>query len=204
MANRQTLREILARPISQPARWRWFVGISVIVVAIDQWSKVYAVTNWKGMPPKSYLCDIFRIQYAENDGAFLGMFSGMSEEVRFWLLTVLTGLMMLAMTIYMLMTSNIRTYVFLAFTMIVAGGIGNLIDRVRFRSVIDYFNLGLNLGDWIGFFNIRTGIFNVADMAITGAFLMMIPVILWRDFPDVTVTESSPQPTSPTTEATSS
>ena len=207
MASSRPLREVFAEPISRKARWIWFILISAVIVAVDQLSKVYAVAHWQGTPRipfRSYFFDIFRIQYAENKGAFLGMFGGLPEELRVWLLTVLTGLMMLAITIYLLTTSHIRFYIFIAFTLIVGGGIGNLIDRIRFRYVIDYFNLGLNLGDWIGFFNIRTGIFNVADMAITAAFFMMIPVVLWRDFPAESVSEEIPKQVPAATEASPS
>jgi signal peptidase II len=49
----------------------------------------------------------------------------------------------------------------------VAGGASNLLDRVAFGSVVDFVNLGVG--------SVRTGIFNVADMAIMlGAFIVVI------------------------------
>ena len=187
----EKLNAMLSKTISRTHRWAWFSVLSVVIISIDQWSKVYAVNHWKGVPPKSYFFDVFRIQYAENHGAFLGMFGGLAPNVRFWLLTVMTGLMMLGMAIYLLGALTVRQYIFFAFALVVGGGVGNMIDRIRFGFVIDYFNLGLNLGDWIGFFNIRTGVFNVADMAITAGFLLMAPLIFLGDNVPATSKETS-------------
>ena len=53
-----------------------FAILAVLLVSLvgcDQASKHYAVTHWKNQPPQSYLGDVFRIQYAENPGAFLSL-----------------------------------------------------------------------------------------------------------------------------------
>lgn len=74
----------------------------------------------------------------------------------------------LAYVTFLLVKKKMPFWHFLAFTLLLAGGLGNLIDRFFRGVVIDFMNLG--------FGSLRTGIFNVADMAImAGLFLMIIP-----------------------------
>ncbi|MCA8994298.1 MAG: signal peptidase II [Planctomycetaceae bacterium] len=160
-------------PLSQGKRWLWLMTTTIVVVGLDQWSKVYAVAHWKNAPPQSYFGGLFQIQYAENTGAFLSLFAGLSDNARFWVLTVFNGLLLLGVTLFLFRSKEITWWTFLALALVVAGGIGNLIDRARFAYVIDYWVL--QAGSW------RTGVFNVADMAITGGFLMMLPLVFWGD-----------------------
>ncbi|MEW4489918.1 signal peptidase II [Thalassoglobus sp. JC818] len=179
------MQETNSEVMSHKSRWIWFSILTVVIVAIDQWSKVYAIENWKGLPPRTFFNDLFRIQYAENPGAFLSLFAGFSPELRFWLLIVMTGAMMFGMTVYLLFSRTVSKLVFFAFTLVVAGGVSNMIDRIRFECVIDYFNLGIG--------SVRTGIFNIADMAISAGFLLMLPLILFgeKSSPSKEPTESS-------------
>jgi signal peptidase II len=70
-------------------------------------------------------------------------------------------------------------WTFTALALIFAGGIGNLIDRARLSGhVIDFLNLGIGDSRWT-----RTGIFNVADIAITAGFVMLVPMLFRKDEP---------------------
>ena len=154
-------------------RWTVFLVTLLLCVSLDQWSKVYAIQHWKGEPAQSFLGDMFRIEYAENDGAFLSLLADFSSDVRFWVLVVGNSAVLLGLSIYILTTKQMEFSHFLPLTLLVAGGLGNLIDRVRFLCVIDYFNVGIG--------SLRTGIFNVADMAITGGFLLLVPYIFYGE-----------------------
>jgi signal peptidase II len=69
------------------------------------------------------------------------------------------------------MSNKIAPLPLLAFAMVAAGGIGNLIDRIfREGRVVDFMNMGITLKQ----FSIRTGIFNVADLAIMAGLFMII------------------------------
>lgn len=160
----------------------WFVMIVFVVVAVDQWSKVYAVREWKGQPTQSFLGDTFRIQYAENHGAFLSLFAGLSESARFWILTVANAALLLGVSTFLLSPRRVERWTFVALTLVVAGGMGNLIDRASYGYVIDYFNIGIG--------SVRSGIFNVADMAISAGFLMLVPYLL-RGEPQATTTSNA-------------
>lgn len=180
----------VSTPFGRPARLIWLALLTVIVVGVDQWSKVYAVAHWKNAPAQSFLADTFRIQYAQNEGAFLSLFAGLSDPTRFWILTIGNGLLLLAVSVYILRARQMERWAFFALALVVTGGMGNLIDRARFGYVIDYFNIGVG--------ELRSGIFNVADMAITAGFLMMLPLV-FRGEPKTT-SDANPTSETPTPE----
>ena len=127
-------------------------------VALDQFTKVLAVNHLKGEPSISYWNDFFVFIFAENDGAFLSLGSSLSPTFRMLLLTVLPGLVLVGLMVYLLRSNKLKTYENVAFALIAAGGIGNIIDRIAAGKVVDFMNMGI--GD------LRTGIFNVADLYI--------------------------------------
>lgn len=147
------------------SRWWWFGAITLVTVGLDQWTKVLAVRHLP-VEPWTYWNDTFRLQLAYNTGAFLGMAGTWSESARFWLLTVLNGLFLVGLAAVLVWHWRMPLGRFLAGVGILAGGIGNMIDRVtNAGKVTDFMNLGLG--------PVRTGIFNVADMAITGGALIL-------------------------------
>jgi signal peptidase II len=96
-----------------------------------------------------------------------------APATRFWGLTVINGAF-LAIVGYVLFTRwNMPLGHFAAWTLILSGGLGNLFDRVSQQGLVtDFLNLGIG--------PLRTGIFNVADMAITGGFALFA-LLWWRE-----------------------
>lgn len=164
---------------------------TAVVVAVDQAVKWYAIENWRELerlPPRSYFYDVFRLTFATNEGAFLGLGHGLPDHWRFLILTVANGLMLLGLAAFLLATPHISRWSFTALTLIVAGGAGNMIDRIRFEKVIDFWNLGIG--------GLRTGIFNVADIAISLGFLLLLPsLILGERCPESAACDPTPSRT---------
>ena len=131
----------------------------------DRVTKHLAVTNLAGMPERSYLGDTIRLDYHENTGGFLSAGATWRPEVRAAVFqgangVFLFGSLALAVRFKWSRLGAAGLLVFLA------GGFSNLIDRITMGSVIDFLNVGIG--------PIRTGIFNVADVAIMAGIGLLI------------------------------
>jgi signal peptidase II len=136
-------------------------------VGCDQITKVTAQRYLASSGAISYWGDIVRLQYAENSGAFLSLGAVLPAGLRFWLLIVLTGIGVAGMLAFILVKRNPRPSLVIAISFIMAGGVGNLIDRiVNNGAVIDFMDIGVG--------SLRTGIFNIADVAIMIGMGMLI------------------------------
>lgn len=129
-------------------------------VGCDQVTKNIARQSLANSEPIAFLNNIFRLQYAENPGAFLSLGAGSPENIRFWVFTFFTGVFLAGMLVYLLVSPNNSKVKMISFSLVVGGGIGNLIDRIfNDGRVIDFMNIGIG--------SLRTGVFNVADIAIS-------------------------------------
>jgi signal peptidase II len=135
-------------------------------IGCDRVTKQIAATKLTGMPRQSFLADIIRLEYVENTGAFLGLGADWPPAVRTALFGIGNGLLLLLMGI-LAIRHRWPTLARFGVALFVAGGSSNLLDRLARGSVIDFMNVGLG--------PLRTGIFNVADMAIMfGAGLVIL------------------------------
>jgi len=141
--------------------------ITLSCTVIDQVSKFVAKQYLQPGDFYSYIGDTFRLQYAENSGAFLGLGATLPDPWRHLIFTVLVGIFLLALLIYLLRSNELTWFATVCLSLVCAGGLSNLIDRIAYDGrVVDFLNVGIG--------PLRTGIFNVADMAITfGALLML-------------------------------
>jgi len=142
--------------------------ITVISVACDQATKAVAKQYLAPAALWSFAGDTFRLQYAENSGAFLSLGASLPDPWRHLVFTVLVGIFLLGLLVYLLFSRSLPSAAIICLALVFAGGIGNLIDRIAYDGrVIDFLNVGIG--------PLRTGIFNLADMAITfGALFLAI------------------------------
>lgn len=155
-------------PTSKPALAIWILG----GVALDQFTKILAREVLSEGEVHRFLGGILHIQLVENHGAFLSLGSGLPEPVRQAVFLVGAGLLVVAMIGWLFLSKTATADVRFVMAWIVAGGLGNLIDRALFDGgVTDFLN--------VGFGSLRTGIFNVADMYITFA----LGLVIWQSLP---------------------
>ncbi len=147
-------------------------GVILATLALDHATKWIAIHTIKESGAVySWLWDMFRIQYAENTGAFLSLGSTLPDFWRFWVMTGLNSLILIAVAVFLGVARFDSVLPPLAFSLILAGGVGNLIDRVfRDGRVVDFLNVGVSFGS----FNLRSGIFNIADLAIVGGLALIL------------------------------
>lgn len=123
----------------------------------DRVTKHLAITTLAGYPNHSYFGDTVRLQYHENPGAFLSVGASWSPEIRAVVFQVGNGLFLVALAIAASRRRWSRVEA-CGLALFLAGAVSNLIDRVAVGSVIDFLNVGVG--------PLRTGIFNLADVAI--------------------------------------
>ncbi len=144
----------------------------VVVVLLDQGSKHLAIRLLDGKGIISLYHDCLRFLLVENHGGFLSLGASLSGPLRNLLFLVLTTILLAAFCLYTLAERKSGPTVFFASSMIIGGGVGNLLDRAfRDGAVIDFVNLGIG-----GF---RTGIFNVADMAVLCGCIVLFIALLF-------------------------
>jgi signal peptidase II len=125
-------------------------------IGCDRLTKHLATTTLSERPSRSFLADTVRLEYAENPGAFLGLGADWPRSIRTTVFGVGNGVL-LVLLVGAAMRARSRRAV-LGVALFVAGGASNLLDRITYGMVIDFMNVGIGC--------VRTGIFNVADMAI--------------------------------------
>lgn len=131
----------------------------VATIALDQLTKVWAMGALRGAPGHSFAGDLFRLEYAENAGSFLSLGDRLPPALRVAIFVVAVGVVLGALVIYGVVKPGLGLGTRIALLAIAAGGLSNWVDRViRGGRVVDFMNLGLG--------SLRTGIFNVADLAI--------------------------------------
>ena len=141
--------------------------VLVACIGCDQSTKYTAKHYLEGKGTYSYINDIFRLGYAENNGAFLGLGSTLPDNIRILIFTGFVALILLAFLCYVITSTHITKIGVVGGALIIGGGLSNLVDRlVNNGAVIDFLNLGIG--------SLRTGIFNVADMAIMLGALFML------------------------------
>lgn len=141
----------------------YFIGAAVLVVA-DQFTKLWAINHLQKIGTMPIVGDYLRFTYAGNTGAAFSILEGQH------LLLIAVPLVMSLICIYFLVTRKLHSVIGdISLMLIIAGGIGNLIDRIFRGFVVDFIDLA----------KIHFAIFNVADSCVTvGAVLLVIYVLV--------------------------
>lgn len=146
------------------------LGAIALLVAADQAVKLWAIKALQGSASIVLIPGLLKLTYVENYGAAFGMMRGMR-----WVLIGLTAAILGGM-IYCLITGRILGKLpNIAFTMIAAGGSGNLLDRIRLGYVVDY----LDVNDLFSY-----PMFNIADCCVVCGAILVIVYVLFLDGKD--------------------
>ncbi len=113
-----------------------FIFAVAALIAIDQYIKIWAINDLMPIHSMEVIPGLLDFTYVENYGAAFGIFQGNKLFLVGFTSIVLIGLVVLLAKGYF--KGKIVTT---AITLIIAGGIGNLIDRVRLGYVVDYLDI---------------------------------------------------------------
>lgn len=153
---------------SARARRNWLLlGATAGLLLLDRVTKLVAIATLADQPGTDYLGGFLRLIYQENRGAMLSLGAGLPESIRFLFFTVLVALVLVAILLFALLKRTLTVKDALAAALVIGGGLGNVIDRLIYNgAVLDFLNVGI--GD------LRTGVFNVADVAILAGLVVYV------------------------------
>ncbi|VHF49517.1 signal peptidase II [Streptococcus pyogenes] len=144
---------------------RLFVLSLILLVALDQLSKFWIVSHIALGEVKTFIPGIVSLTYLQNNGA---AFSILQDQQ--WFFVVITVLVIGYAIYYLATHPHLNIWKQLALLLIISGGIGNFIDRLRLAYVIDMIHL-----DFMDF-----AIFNVADSYLTVGVILLV-ICLWKE-----------------------
>ncbi|MBE9532032.1 MAG: signal peptidase II [Proteobacteria bacterium] len=134
-----------------------------VVLVLDQVTKAILTAKIEPLGSVEVVAGLFSIVNVANRGAAFGMFKGGGA-----LVLILIAIAALILITYLLYTSRERLTV-LSLSLIGAGALGNLIDRIRLSEVVDFLDFHLGAYHWPAF--------NVADIAISVGVLLYLVTI---------------------------
>jgi signal peptidase II len=162
-------------------KYKILIAITPAVLILDQvtkWLILSYVTLGDRLP---VISDIFDIVHFRNTGAAFGMFSGLSDAVRAPFFYVVAALAAVVLGFMYRALSDREVLMPVALSLVFGGIAGNVVDRVRFGEVVDF--LSVHIGDRIFMMDafgrrftipLEWPAFNVADMAITMAMMLIV------------------------------
>ena len=150
-----------------------FIACSFAFIGCDRVTKDMAKEHLKDKPSHSYFHNTVKLEYVENTGAALNLGDNLPKTLNLVLLSFLPLIILLLLFIYSIRnTEKINTVKMFLLSMIFAGGIGNIIDRIFFDRHVPDFII-------ISFRNLHTGIFNIADVCVTTGVIGLL--FFYRD-----------------------
>jgi signal peptidase II len=133
------------------------IGAVLGTIGCDRITKHVAATTLAGVPGRAYVAETVWLEYVENPGGFLSVGAALPPGPRRFIFTVGTGVMLLALAAVAI-RGGLNGWPAVGLALFIAGGASNWFDRLVRGSVVDFLNVGIG--------SIRTGVFNVADVAI--------------------------------------
>lgn len=146
-------------------------GMFFLMIVLDQFTKYLAVKHLKFNEPFVLIKDFLKLSYVENYGAAFGV---MQNKKYFFIITTL----IVIITIIVFLKKNfyyLNKLMKVSLVMLLAGAIGNLIDRIRLSYVVDFISVRFSNG-------YEFPVFNVADCFIVISTILIVIMILFEKY----------------------
>lgn len=142
----------------------------ILIVALDQITKYFASLKLADGSVAKFIPGVVQFKYAENTGMAFSMLSGAR-----WVFIALTVVVCVGVFYYLFSNRCKSLWLYWSLGVILSGGIGNLIDRIRFGYVVDFIEPTF----------VNFAIFNIADCAVTCGAVVLVGYLLYDAFKDV-------------------
>jgi signal peptidase II len=165
--------------MNQPRDWRaWLFALSAFVIALDRVTKQWVSRHIEEGSAITVIPHVFRISHVLNSGAAFSMFTDSPHPERTrWMLTAFSILAAIVVCVVLLRVGRRITMTSLSMALVLGGAIGNVWDRLRTGTVIDFLEVHIIHYHWPDF--------NVADSAIViGGILLLLDSLRSKDTED--------------------
>jgi signal peptidase II len=150
-------------------KWCW---LSLLVLVVDQWTK-FAVLNAFALYESKQILPFFNLTLLFNKGAAFSFLSS-HPSIAVWLFSGIAIVISVVLLVWLKRLPSTDRWSACALSLILGGGIGNLIDRVYYGYVVDFLDFHLA--------NAHFPAFNIADTAITvGAVMLFLSMFIFKD-----------------------
>ena len=153
--------------------YRLIIWPAVAVVLLDQATKLTVLRCLKVHESIPVIRGFFNLVHVRNRGMAFGFMNRVGSEGAFWFLVSVSVVAIFLLCFWFFRLREDQTTVILGLSLIWGGAVGNLIDRLRLREVVDFLDFYIGPYHWPAF--------NVADAAITtGTFLVAVTLLFRR------------------------
>ncbi|MBW2544025.1 MAG: lipoprotein signal peptidase [Deltaproteobacteria bacterium] len=147
----------------------------LLVVGLDQISKIYVSSVMYLHASHPVIDGFFNITYVRNPGAAFGFLANAAPMFRSLFLIIVSAAAIAMILWFLAKNKSAGMLLTFALSLILGGAVGNLLDRIRFGSVVDFLDFYIASWHWPAF--------NVADSAISVGAVLLIAEMLRREKP---------------------
>ena len=156
------------------ATWRaklvLLIFVTVLIVVLDQWTKMLAFQQLSPVYPKKIIDGFFSLTLVMNSGVAFGVFSGIESSMKAYFLLGLSGVTVGLVIFYYFYEKKLQIITRCGLALVIGGALGNMIDRWRYDKVVDFLDFYWKNYHWPAF--------NIADCAISiGVALLLVDVL---------------------------
>jgi signal peptidase II len=150
--------------------YRLFILPALLIIFLDQLSKFLVVRNIARFESIPVMDGFFSLVHIRNRGMAFGLMNRPDADFSFYFLVVATLGAVVLLVFWFSRLQNEDRLIILGLSFILGGAVGNLIDRLRLKEVVDFLDFYMGPYHWPSF--------NLADSAITvGTFIMAIKLL---------------------------
>lgn len=147
-----------------------FFALAGLVVTLDQLIKIYIHTNFQLHESRTVINGFFDLTYVRNPGAAFGFLASAAPGFREIFFLSIPPIALLIIVGILRGVKNTDLISINSLALVFGGALGNYIDRLRFKFVIDF----LDFYFIKGFEKVAWPAFNIADMAIVGGISIFV------------------------------
>jgi signal peptidase II len=155
----------------------FFIITALVVVIIDQLSKIAAAGSIGYYESIPIIDGFLNLVHVRNRGMAFGLMNGPNAQLSFYFLVSATVIAIILLILWFNSLKGKSRGLIFGLSLILGGAVGNLIDRLRIKEVVDFIDFFIGEYHWPAF--------NLADSAITvGVFWIVINVIFFSSSDD--------------------